>query len=259
MSRVYFHSPMRTVEVQGAERHICGGIMRRFYVAMLRHDSWDKEDPLLNFIPDDSYAKNGDNVELYLGGGGDLIVDGKRVDQLHAALNTAICGGSRSVVFAARLHAQCECHAYVEGWHRSWLADVIKRALKDGILRMQPDDMQYDRGWFRVMAFLRERDDEPVVTSFSVCRQFPNAHIEGEKGDDEDEAFRALPIVEQWRIGMNAIRKIRRLEWHPATFCDAVFGSGDSAFSLREYAEEKFPRKDSVMEIYRKPITGEPR
>jgi hypothetical protein len=211
-------------------------------------DYYGKDDPILNLIPKDSYAASGDHAELYLGGSGGLIVDGKKLESLYAQLNTAMSAGSPSIIFAARLHAQCEVHAFVEGLQRAWLADVIEKGLEDKVLRIQPDDERWNRGWVRVMDLLRERDDEPVVTSFSVCRQFPHPHIEGELSEEEAEAFYALPVADKWGKAMSAIRKIPGLQWHPDDFLNTTFGDGWHAFSLRDYAERTFPVKGGMFD-----------
>jgi hypothetical protein len=80
----------------------------------------------------------------------------------------------------------------------------------------------YD-GWPVVVSMLRKRDDEPVVTSYSVCEGFPNHNMvqdaglielpfykdsDGKEYEDEydTEPWDALSAGERWDLGMQALR-----------------------------------------------------
>jgi len=123
-------------------------------------------------------------------------------------LNTLIAEGSDPMILAARLHGQCEVHCYVEGKNRAWLAEIVDRGVGAGIYGAP---WGYD-GWPALAAHLRARDDEPVVTSYSVTEGFPNAGV-AERGhlwtpdpDADGKDWYALPDDEQWRLCMTALR-----------------------------------------------------
>lgn len=96
-------------------------------------------------------------------------------------LNTALTAGSDVVALAAKIDGWCECHAFVEGADRDWLAGLIVQGLDDGIFRrgiwyLHADgsrDQWSPQGWEELVPWLRARVDEPVVMSYSVGDQFP--------------------------------------------------------------------------------------
>ncbi len=61
---------------------------------------------------------------------------------------------------AAWLMGQCELNTWVDGPHRSWLADIATEGLAKGHFRKVC-------GWEDVHNFLREHGDAPVVVSAS--------------------------------------------------------------------------------------------
>ena len=129
-------------------------------------------------------------------GSRDMLVAGVSLDPSSVSLNTALALGSDPVRLAAKIHGWCEVHAWFDGPDRAWAADIIDQGLAAGIYRRgHPADAGYSQGWEQVQALLRERDDEPVVMSYSVCDQFPNQRWypgwpgrEVEKWDDYTEA-----------------------------------------------------------------------
>jgi hypothetical protein len=142
----------------------------------------------------------------------------------------------------ARLHGQCELHAYVEGANRAWLADIIERGRETDVLRPQMK-------WEQVAEFLRSRDDCPVVTSYSVCDQFPNRHVAGwvapmskyedtgEEYEDTD-AWYDLPEAERWQRAMDGLRaQGNGLELKPDNWNTFHFRDGVNGFQLRRIAE----------------------
>lgn len=109
-----------------------------------------------------------------------LIMDGQWAARLNQAMTI-----HPSLRLLARLHGQCEIHCYVEGVDRAWFADRIYDALHV-VVRTHDDredmellrvghscDQGQDIGWLKLMDWLRSRDDEPVVCSYSVTDQFP--------------------------------------------------------------------------------------
>lgn len=97
-------------------------------------------------------------------------VGGHDIEAWQLGMNTAMAMGSDVVKLAAKIHAKCEVHGYIEGEDRSDIAEIMEEGLRIGIYRS-------DAGWEQVIELLRSNDTEPVVMSYSVCDQFPNQHI----------------------------------------------------------------------------------
>lgn len=256
MSRIYFHSEHGDSEVYGPERYYMGGICGDLFVLSLGlehdHDAPEHPSPLRRILNPKHYAASLNytgrqfaqtlSTALRVGMDGPiLIVDGKAVDTFSAALNTAYVMGSDAVKLAARLHGQCELHAYVEGPNRAWLAGIIERGRETDLLRPEMK-------WEEVAAFLRSRDDCPVVTSYSVCEQFPNHQIAGwvaplaryEDGEEyaDTDAWYDLPKAERWRMAMDGLRAGGNgLELKPDNWNTFHFRDGINGFQLRRVAE----------------------
>lgn len=121
--------------------------------------------------------------------GFDLTIGEHTVATKNIDLNTALKAGSDVVALAAKIHGWCEAHAYILGQDRKWCADLIDEGLDAGIYRRglwyhdlpneEGERKWSDQGWGKVTELLRETDDGPVVLSYSVTDQFPNADIAG--------------------------------------------------------------------------------
>lgn len=123
----------------------------------------------------------------------DLEIAGVRLGAAEIRLNTALRLGNDVVKLVVKLAGWGESHAWFDGKDRTWAADLIDQGLKTGVLRdgiwyvdgpcegVLPKDHPArkwsDMGWGEVAAFLRERDDEPVVLSYSVAEDFPNRGV----------------------------------------------------------------------------------
>jgi hypothetical protein len=254
MSRIYFHGEHGEAEVYGPERHYMGGICADLFVMALNleHD-WDSPEhpsPIRRILSPTHYAADprykGREFARTLGTalrvGSDetsLVVEGKRVDVFAATLNTAYVMGSDATKLMARLHGQCELHAYVEGPNRAWLAAMIERGRETDVLRP-------NMGWEATVELLRSRDDCPVVTSYSVCEQFPNAHvadwnapIDEESGEKVWDDWYDIEEAERWRLAMEGLRaqgsglELKPDNWETFYFRDRVNG-----YQLRRIAEE---------------------
>ena len=286
MSTIYFHSPSGDAALRGAERHWYGSLVNKTFLAHVDvPDVTDKyEDCWINhLIPKSSYAgqilrdawdpthphgfmKRGyshqvqTTIRTYLtttGMMGEYFIWGdKQIDPFHLALNTAIAAGSSAVRLAARIHGQCEIHLWIAGKNRKWLADVMRRGLRDRVLRegmgyLKPASFSMcDLG---VIELLEKTEDEPVVTSYSGCDSFPNLfHVpdptvipgysdpsdaansekeEWEIQDDNIENFCNLPVAQQWELTFPHLDP--GLELKPDDFEDYGFGSGTSIFDIR--------------------------
>jgi hypothetical protein len=192
-----------------------------------------------------------------------LRVAGAELDTANVDLNTALVAGSDPIRLAAKIHGWCEVHCWIEGPDRKWIAEIIDEGLTSGIYRRglwyadQPDgpkDKWSSQGWEEVLDLLRERDDGPVVLSYSVCDQFPNADISTwmppwpesvpEKWDaltpeqqtereERYEAWYDLPEDEQWDRAMAGLRE--RRPWARIasdTLAEVTFGPSVNVYDL---------------------------
>lgn len=249
MSRIYFHSEGDEAEVWGPERAYAGLMCADALVTALgvRH-SFDSElnpSPIRKLLPEDSYLHrmHGPEFErsletwLHVSSREMLKTrDGEGVTPFVAAVDTAIVMGSDSIRLLARLHGQCEIHCYVEGPNRAWLANIIEEGRKMAILRA-------DMGWESVIALLRASAAGPVVTSYSVCEQFPNRHAAGWESQDDSDTDRwyDLPSAERWALAMEGLRSGRTfagLALTPDNWVNYRIAPGCNGFELREYADE---------------------
>lgn len=240
MSSIAFTSPSGTVTVAGRERFMMGSIcndFRRMQTGDFRYGdlSWVKlvvkpDHYLHKYALQLDAARNASqkaeeqerlakalDTFLHVGDMSSdeaMFLDGKPFDLFHLALNSAVEWGNRSIQLCAKLHAQSEIHAYCEGADRAWLADLIQEALDCQVFRADP--FGHD-GWQAVIEFLRSRDDEPVVTSFSVTDSFPNQDHAPDGFLDEDpdtawEQWDEVSDTQKWEWGMAAIRAVPSLQ-----------------------------------------------
>lgn len=161
------------------------------------------------------------HLRVGMDGEGTFQREGKTLASFSLMLNTVLALGSEPLALMARLHAQCEIHAYVEGPNRAWMADVIERGRATGLYREIGGGGTEARNWEGVVELLRKRADAPVVTSYTVCEGFPGNYLMKdsswapqplpEKGTDEywearDEAWGALSEARRWELCMAALR-----------------------------------------------------
>lgn len=175
-------------------------------------------------------------------------LDGHEVEPFIISLNTAARIGNDAIKLMARLHGQCECHAWVNGPERSWLADIMEKGLELMIYRE-------NEGWDKVIELLRASDGDPVVTSYSVCDQFPNARIAGWQDDSDGDGWYELDDATQWSKAMKALWEEdekytygRRLK--PSNWQDYRFLGGQDAMQIAKeigrLAAEKRKKEGSV-------------
>lgn len=260
MSRVYFHTEHETAELRGSERAWLSSLCNRVTIGLLDlHSTWNVD--RLKLLINPSHYMNTmrmdpqqwtQNFETALSVGsicGDtplLQWKGHPIDTWNLVLNTALRIGNDSLKLAARIHAQCEIHCWVDGPDRAWLAGIMEAGLSCGLFRGG------DQGWEGVVKLLRSRDDGPVVLSYSVCEQFPGSHIgrweptgtdwrpedwdemtEDEQDEAQQEAWYDLPDSEKWRISMEGLRKQEQgLQIKPDDWSDFHFGRNLSALDL---------------------------
>ena len=244
MSRIYFHSEHDTAEVRGSERAMGSSYCSQLLAMALGLDSMRTLDdalPYLGLFPANHYIHRLPRGEFLR----ESIITAISVGEefFTPALNTANDMGSDPIKLLARLHGQCEIHAYVEGPNRAWLAGIIARGREIGIFRAE-------MGWESVVDLLRSRDDGPVVTSYSVCESFPNSGVAKFVYDgDAPDAWYDLPHEEQWRMGLAGIRSERGLEMKPDNWSTFYFGDGRTGFDLYdEHVRPPAPSPNSVVD-----------
>ncbi|MFF3848024.1 hypothetical protein [Streptomyces sp. NPDC002328] len=273
MSRVYFRSPTRTAELRGSERAWLGSLVNDIAIGVLDLRDLSRVERLRQLIHPDHYmAKRPTEGHGWLNDWASIYATafavgwdrsapliqyhGKQIDQFSLALNTAALLGSDQIKLAARLHGACEIHTWVDGPNRAWLADILQAGLDGGVYRRgihyaaepdhgRPEPLWVPQGWEDVVALLRERDDEPVVTSYSVTDSFPNSGVgdwmppwpdavprdwnalneqqKRERGERQD-AWYDLDAGERWRISMGGLRassdglELKPDNWHTFRF-----------------------------------------
>lgn len=164
-----------------------------------------------------------------------LLVDGEKLPAWEIGLNSAMKTGSDAVKLMARLHAQCEIHAYVKGQNRVWLSNIIAAGRASGILRA-------DMGWDPVIELLRADHVGTVVTSYSVCRQFPNPNIIGAT----EEQWEGMTLDRQWNECVAALESgDGLLELQPENWLGYVFGRGVNGFMLEAKHNERRIREEA--------------
>lgn len=286
MSRVYFHSPAGEAEIRGSERawlsHLANGPAQAAWDLTGPLNSLERAGEIMALVPEQpgSYiheywrqavAQDTTNRQAYaawepgepLRGptdhtplrrfvdalltklqveGFDVEVAGVKLHTKDIELNTALVAGSAPVQLAAKIHGWCESHCWVDGPDRTWLAGIIDQGLRTTLYRP-------GAGWEGLAEFLRARDDEPVVTSFSVTDGFPDAFVgdwmsafpgSWEALSDERrqqhgarlDAWSELPNAEQWRISLSGLQAQPWLQLTPKSLADATFSYPVTIYDL---------------------------
>lgn len=236
MSRVYFHTKSEnTVELSGRERanmgvtcgDIASALVPRLYGDEAPHYFTASARETLNVMKrtarDDmvgTFLRVGDRPTFQLGG--------EPLDSFSLVLNTVLAIGNDPLCLFARLHGQCEIHAYVEGPERAWLAGVIKQGLESGLYRRE-------LGWEDVITLLEASNVEPVVTSFSVTDGFPNSYVAGwtpPEGAGEDAWYEDLTDDERWDLSIAGLRAQRDIQPLSPENLRGRFGHGKTLFDV---------------------------
>lgn len=228
MSRIYFVSQDGEAQLSGSERAYAGSLCSDLFASALGLSRYMRPEEIAAYVrvlfPTEHYlhTMRHDTREAV-----ESIRTALAVGPEHftASLNTTLAMGSDAVKLLARLHGQCEIHAYVLGEDRAWLADIIKSGRTSGVLRA-------DMGWESVAELLSAKSDGPVVTSYSVCDGFPNAGVAGWKDDRDGDGWYDLPDAEQWDRAWAALSQDNGLRLNPANWPDFYYRDGATAFSL---------------------------
>jgi hypothetical protein len=240
MSRIYFHSEDGEAEVRGAERAFMGCTASRIAWSFLgpyaeeyaSHESVLRKVLTGGYVLDERYRgadfRRTLETALAVGNETNFIVDGQSASAFGVSLNTALRLGGDPLRLFARLHGQCEIHAWVAGPNREWLADIIDAGRASGLYRS-------DMGWESVSGLLQKTAAGPVVTSYSVCEQFPNEGVAGWDGDED--SWYDLDFDKQWAMAFEKLRASDKgLELTPDCWADYYFGSGLDVFKAIEAA-----------------------
>ena len=237
MSRIYFHSLSATAELRGSERAHMKITLDDLALAMLGVGQDLGSEPVFDFSHLRRWEYEGVGSKARLRRDFDLwmrtvsgsdcvtLASGEPADVFSLVLNTGLALGGDPVRLMARLHGQCEIHAWVAGENRAWLAGIIEEGRACGVLR----DGQ---GWEAVAGMLRSRDDETVVTSYSVSDSFPSAHMAGITDDNDADAWYDMPDAEQWASALKGLEPALELSPGRWKFPDYYFEHGETAFSL---------------------------
>ncbi len=158
-------------------------------------------------------------------------LDGTPLDGFSLLLNTALATGNDAVCLAARIHAQCEIHCYVDWPNRSWMAGLIERGRETGLYRS-------GAGWEDLVTLLRNRERGPVVASYSVTDSFPYCPESwpvpvDEDGEPDYDTWYELPDDERWALAWADISSNpdKQRELHPGNL-RAPFGHSRSLIDL---------------------------
>ena len=265
MSKVYFHRQNgEPAKLSGAERAWANHVVGNIATGFLDADEFNHSEQLKQWLPTGHYLRSASIASFresyesaFRAGFRDplIVKDGVELNSWRLALNTAMVVGNDQVRFLARLHGQCEIHAYVLGPNRRWLAELITEGRRCGLYRPQ-------MGWEDVIAVLlagatwdEGSPSEPIVLSYSVGEGFPNATVsdflpaypagvssfeqltrdQQEEWTKKADGWYELPEGVQWERSLRALTtKSPSLELKPEGFSDYRFGDGLSLLDLFE-------------------------
>ena len=255
MSRVYFHSEDDRAAILGSERAWLYHICKKMSIGLFNiPDGIEDQGKALTFslysslpescgLRDFFQLEEGSNtatikqgerlrlksfLEMYLSVSDDKFFN--KIPIWLLWLNTACLIGNDAIKLAARIYGQCECHCWVRGENKKWLAAIIEKALATHLYRR-------NSSWEDVVELLNQENDSPVVLSYSVCDSFPNATVAG--WGDKWEKFEQLEDSEKWLLAVVNIEESGQgLElspgtW-PGTWNDFYFGQGWDVFKFNQ-------------------------
>ena len=221
MSSIAFHSVDKTVRVGGRERAYCAVFIDRFFAGIVDIEGMMMFDgPRKNAICHALKITSHTNLRYVLSTNFDSTrtIDGEEWNLFNCALNTMVVLGSDPMKFIARVHAQCEIHAWVDGPNRKWFADIVDEGVKIGVLRKETQGYE---GWEEVAKLLHESDEGEVVMSYSVCDSFPPYDHE------KDDGYMTWDEGMEWLRNQKGGLEMKSDDWN-----DFYFGDGKTAFDL---------------------------
>lgn len=239
LSRIYFHTKKREVEVRGTERAymnvLCGDITNAIFRPLIT--AYKEPQRILNYIPKDSYLHSVSSInikrdfETFISvSDGYLLFKNQKVACFDLILNTALVVGSDPIKLYARIHGQCEIHCYILPNNFEWLSKIIQQGLNSNIFR--GGIRGYPTRWDDVLELLKNTKDSPIVLSYSVCDQFPNRFVAKWEDDCDGEDWYKLSGEQQWELAFSELEKDKGLEITPENWDDFYFMDGISAFDF---------------------------
>lgn len=221
MSYIQFQDQHGSATLRGVERFRLLSLVQDSTAALLRGQRpAELATRLHDLLPDDHELRfasaprgrqTGPWLQAYSAAARSIFNDplvryrGHQLAQMTMQLNTAMAVGTEPVRLAARLHGQCEINCWVDGPHRTWLADVVEGGLEDGSFRA-------GLGWESIADLLRQRDDQPVVTSFSdhfpTFWSVPTTQVGAPDAEDDEliQTWESLPAEERWRLALQELQ-----------------------------------------------------
>lgn len=158
-------------------------------------------------------------------------------DIFEVCLNTLIEMGSPPVQLIARLAGSAADHCWIAGPNRAWLAGVIEHGRKWDLLRS-------GMNWEEVASLLRQRADEPIVTSGMVMETFPNPRLAGRASTQKD--WYDLPYDQRWKLAFEGLRWLPDLEITSERLGSQGFGTGMTAFRLNALRAEIMEERETA-------------
>ena len=263
MSKIYFHSQFQTLGISGCERAMLGVFAADLLTKAMQDclkDTISRPSPLRKLLPQECYLLDIPITETsrmlespferaaatWLRASFESHLDfrGQEIEIFALALNTMLIVGSDVVKLGARLHGQCELHAYIEQDDREWVASVIENGRAQGFLRP-------GMGWEELVHFLKdiEGNSGPLDTSYRVTRGFPSYSlissfpIEAEKQSEWaalSDTWNDSPSEKKWADTVPILRtKKKWLQITPTNWNEFVFVHGMNGYQLNETLQEQ--------------------
>lgn len=229
MSSIRFDTGVRSTRLSGAERAWMSNVINDLALAAIG-PIWNTGDwvshllPPVHYLRDPSIRDFEDSFRTWVRASGRGMVHPEtrvEVDPFAVVLNTALAIGGDVVRLMARIHSQCEIHGFIPADDCEFMAALITKGRKSGLLRAE-------MGWQGVAELLKTAatDGKPVVMSYSVTDTFPGWNGEKDAPNGWDESLAALD---------------KSLALKSDGWGDYFFGDGLTFFDLQEAAQRAKP------------------
>lgn len=195
MGSIRFDTGVHNTRLDGAERAWMSNVVKDLALAAIgpiwKTDSWvSRLLPPGHYLLTTSAQHFEDSFRTWVrvsGQGMRHPATGAQLDPFAVVLNTALAVGGNVVRLMARIHSQCEIHGFIPPEDCEFVAGIIAKGRKSGLLRPE-------MGWQGVSELLKTAalDGKPVVMSYSVTETFPGWNGDTDEPGDWDAAFAAL-------------------------------------------------------------------
>lgn len=238
MSNIQFATRTKEALLIGSERHymglICSEVTIPFFAAHANREKLKKLLPPNHYltISKDLYFEQNFATWVTVGNGSLHLPDGQEVELFATILNTVLVVGNDILRLIARIHGQCEIHAYIEPEEAPWIVSIIRHGLDTHILR----DGQ---GWDSVIDLLESvTTNETVVTSYSVSDDWPSQIVAGRENVIDEDDWEDLSEDQQWDLALTALKKDRSLALRREEWETYRFRNGMTAMDIVRIAKE---------------------